>query len=797
MFRKLVLVVFIIEILGAFSAIEAFGFGSNYTHPAITRLAVENIVKNGSIDRYLKEELEMKDGIDSPLLFYRDIKGGIPEGEIERNNDVLGKSMRRGYPTKFGEQYTGRYLIISGSEAEDHPTERAQHHFLDPISNKGLDNNYYGVGVLADFIALFYPSAEQGNVGRFLCSMVSLCEPSFNLDGTAAVDRVEGKTSSVYPYNYFAWPDTRNYFYKALTARTREEREHYSALTFFSIGHNLHLLEDMGVPAHTRNDFLYDHIWHGLIQGSYLEGYIESGRMVEKIASNRGSMSFSRLTDFWDNDRTRNLPGLAEYTNYNFLSEGTIFKGYEHPEWLSMERYEEVAEDGQRDIVQYYAGRTSDGIEIPHLAAIGLLHSSLGFLDYEDRAKRTAFLDPYCYKDYSEILIPRVVSYVSGLIEYFFRGRIAVIKDGADGFKIRNLSTEPVYSGIFEIYYDSSEGARNQLISYEITPDAALIPGAATERIAFNPPANNITPGRYIVVFKGKLGDEDNAVIGKIIRDRIYFVSERRGIPEIYSMGMDGTDVRTLVSNADTAINYTHPVVSPDGTKFAFHSNRDGGAAIWIGDVGTGDIRKITEGTWPDWSPDGRRLVYYRNIEGKSDLFFIDVERLEETRITDDAYNNFWPAWSPDGSKIAYTSQRESKSDIIVIDINSSIKQNLTASIDFLDRWKPAWSRDGKRIAYERPTKIVYSPGESIYVNIHMLELDTGVEINLTNTDGSNNASGVWNGTPRWIDNESIAIESNISGEPWSDLWIIDAKGSGFIKRLTDTPGHDGYPFVW
>src|SRR3989304_5976223 len=655
MHRRLILLIIILEISGIFVTSELYGFGSNYTHPTITTLALDNVIRNGQMDRYLKEELDIQDGIIGKFTFHRNISEELPEKEIERNNNVPGKTLRRGYPTRYGREYEGRYLIIAGSEAEDHPTERSQHHFLDPVSNKGLDNNYNGAGVFADFLALFYPPAEQSNVGRFICAAVSLCEPSFNLDGTSAIDRVEGRTSNIYPYNYFAWPDTREYFYNALTAETEEERDHYFALTFFSLGHNLHILEDMGVPAHTRNDFIHDHIWHGLIRGSYLEGYIESNRVVEQMTDN-GKVSFARLTDFWDTNGSQVLPGLAEYSNHNFLSEGTIFNNYEHPAWAGIERYEEAAEDGRRDTVQYYTGRTSDGIEIPHLAAVGVLHSSLGFLSPEDSARHTAYLDPDCYKDYSEILIPRVVSYASGLMEYFFRGRISVIKDGIDGLLIKNLSAEPVAGGVFEIYYESTDGVRTRLALHEISAVLPLMPGAVTERISFHVPVNNITPGRYIIVFKGRLGNEDNAVIGKIIKDRIYFVSERHGASELYSMAMDGTDMRVLLPNNNAAIHYTHPVISPDGTRVAFHSNHNGEDAIWIEDIGTNSIKRIVNGFWPDWAPDGRRVVYHKVIDGKADIFLVDVESLEEMRLTEDSYNNLWPAWSPDGSKVAYTS---------------------------------------------------------------------------------------------------------------------------------------------
>ncbi|OGW44119.1 MAG: hypothetical protein A2132_06385 [Nitrospirae bacterium RBG_16_43_11] len=798
MYRRLIITILIIGISGILSAVDSFGYGSNYTHPAITALSVDNLVKDGSLDRYLKNQIDLKEGLDAIFIFHPEIAGSEISSQIERNNDVYGKDFRRRYPTRLAQSYTAKYLMVSGSEAEDHPTERSQHHFHDPVSNSGLDNNYYGVGIFADFLALFYPPAEQGNAGRLICSIVSLCEPGFNLDGTSAVDRVTGDTSNAYPYNYFAWPDTRRYFYEALTAKTNEERDHNFAMTFFSLGHSLHILEDMAVPAHTRNDFLYDHIWHGVIHGTYLEGFVEDGRMVGKVSSIKEKITFSKLSDFWDNDGSHAVKGLAEYTNNNFLSEGTIFRKYGSPDWINIERTEIVAEDGGKDVVQYYRGRTSDGIDIPHLAAVGLLNPIFDFLSDKERAGHTAYLDPDCYRDYSEILIPKAAAYVSGLTEYFFRGRLAVIKDGPDGIKIRNLSAEPLYEGIIEVYYDSaSTGMRTILSSYIISADNPVVTGGVTEKIVIIPPTDNVERGRYIVVFKGRLGEEYGAVIGKVYGDKLLFISDRDGASEIFSMSPDGSNLKKVLLNNDADITYTHPVVSPDGTMLAFHSNRDGSDGIWMLDFASDIIRKIADGYWPFWSSNGKQLVYSKKTGIKSDIYIFNIDTNEETRMTDDSYNNLWPSWSPDGSRIAYTSQRENKADIIVIELNSNRMQNLTALLDNLDRWKPSWSPDGKMIAYEKPTKIVYDLNEHWFVNVHVLEIDTGKEINITNTDINNSEHGVWNGTPDWIDNERILIESNISGETWSDLWVVNSGGGGFITRLTNSPGHDGYPFVW
>ena len=52
----------------------------------------------------------------------------------------------------------------------------------------------------------------------------------------------------------YSWPDTRDYFYKALTATDDTIRSTSYANCFKEIGQVMHLVEDLSVPAHTRND---------------------------------------------------------------------------------------------------------------------------------------------------------------------------------------------------------------------------------------------------------------------------------------------------------------------------------------------------------------------------------------------------------------------------------------------------------------------------------------------------------------------------------------------------------------
>src|SRR3990172_6795808 len=129
MYKRILFMIIIVGIYDIYSTADSSGYGSNYTHPAITASAVENMIKDGALERYLKNEIELKDGLDTQFIFEPEFSDSEMIKQIERNNDVLGKEFRRKFPTRISQSYTANYLMVSGSEAEDHPTERSQHHF--------------------------------------------------------------------------------------------------------------------------------------------------------------------------------------------------------------------------------------------------------------------------------------------------------------------------------------------------------------------------------------------------------------------------------------------------------------------------------------------------------------------------------------------------------------------------------------------------------------------------------------------------------------------------------------------
>jgi imidazolonepropionase-like amidohydrolase/Tol biopolymer transport system component len=123
------------------------------------------------------------------------------------------------------------------------------------------------------------------------------------------------------------------------------------------------------------------------------------------------------------------------------------------------------------------------------------------------------------------------------------------------------------------------------------------------------------------------------------------------------------------ITNAvrDTSEDFD-PVISPDGRRIVFESDRPGGRASWIMPAGGGRVRKLTSRQVvyfaypaPSWSPDGRRIAYSIG----DTLAVLDVDSGAETvprldslptgfRASAIMPRNSSPIWSPDGKRLLF-----------------------------------------------------------------------------------------------------------------------------------------------
>jgi dipeptidyl aminopeptidase/acylaminoacyl peptidase len=102
--------------------------------------------------------------------------------------------------------------------------------------------------------------------------------------------------------------------------------------------------------------------------------------------------------------------------------------------------------------------------------------------------------------------------------------------------------------------------------------------------------------------------------------------------------------------------------------------------AVWEEwNAATGAADNFQEVTQPSWSPDGTEIAfsavhsdYHAPGKGYRAIFKIDVNSLEETRLTKGSDTETSPTWSPDGEKIAYVRDTSNTSSIYMVGSDGS-----------------------------------------------------------------------------------------------------------------------------
>ncbi len=268
------------------------------------------------------------------------------------------------------------------------------------------------------------------------------------------------------------------------------------------------------------------------------------------------------------------------------------------------------------------------------------------------------------------------------------------------------------------------------------------------------------------------------------VTGRIAFASERDEVfnLDIYVINADGSGVTRLTTSIATD---NGPTWSPDGSRIAFTSTRDGDNEIYLMNAdGSGQTRLTTHLAFdvsPAWSPDGSRIAFASDRDsitpGNLDIYVFNADGSGLTRLTTNSATDEGPAWSPDGSRIAFSSTRDGvrNHEIYVMNADGSGQTRLTTNdLNDLD---PAWSPDGSRIAFAS-----FRDGDG---EIYVMNADGSGQTRVTTSPGRDNA-------PTWSpDGSHIAFVSERDGNP--EISIMNADGSG-QTRLTNNQARDRNP---
>jgi TolB protein len=120
-------------------------------------------------------------------------------------------------------------------------------------------------------------------------------------------------------------------------------------------------------------------------------------------------------------------------------------------------------------------------------------------------------------------------------------------------------------------------------------------------------------------------------------------------------MNPDGTGVTRLTHSVGSD---WLPAWSPDGTKIAFTSDReDPGCTficneeIYVMNADGGGQTRVTSNPasdlGPDWSPDGSKIAFESYRDGNYEVYVMNADGTGQTNLTNNPASDHRPAWSP------------------------------------------------------------------------------------------------------------------------------------------------------
>jgi TolB protein len=300
-------------------------------------------------------------------------------------------------------------------------------------------------------------------------------------------------------------------------------------------------------------------------------------------------------------------------------------------------------------------------------------------------------------------------------------------------------------------------------------------------------------PRQYAHTISDEIYQQQIALRG-VARTKLTFSSDRdsgrmkgpagpRDVQEIYIADYDGANPRRITST--TTLNIT-PVWAPDAQAIAYTSYRPAGTGgfstyqdLVISWLYKGDRREPTHGSpnnqnyLPAWSPDGSKIAFTSNRDGNPEIYIMNSDGSGLRRMTNNPMIDVTPTWSPNGNQIAWVSDRTGSPKIYIMNADGTGQRMLIS--DYCDR--PTWSTEPfNEIAYAART----GPG----YDIKIYDFSNGETHKITDGIGSNES-------PAFSPNgRHIAFTSTRSGK--SEIFTVDRDGNNLRQITRD--GNNKFP---
>ncbi len=262
-------------------------------------------------------------------------------------------------------------------------------------------------------------------------------------------------------------------------------------------------------------------------------------------------------------------------------------------------------------------------------------------------------------------------------------------------------------------------------------------------------------------------------------REPLIGTIEKREAKEIYMMDYDGAGEQRLTVTRNLNIN---PSWAPDAKAVAYtaYSNTTHRADVVVSRIFEGLLQRPTKGVGNNYlpviSPDGSKIAFCSDRSGNMDIYVANIDGSNLRRVTNNPAEDTTPTWSPSGGQIAFTSDRSGRPMVYAMNIDGTdVRLVSNGGETEADRatWSPAPFNE-----------IALSAKHGSWYDIKIYDIATGASSKgrwLTDNaqTGGSNESPAFSPTGR-----HLAFMSTRTGS--KQIWVVGRDGQG-ARQLTKT----------
>ena len=185
--------------------------------------------------------------------------------------------------------------------------------------------------------------------------------------------------------------------------------------------------------------------------------------------------------------------------------------------------------------------------------------------------------------------------------------------------------------------------------------------------------------------------------------NQIVFASNADGNYELFTL-----DLRTLSSarltRTTAPVQNLDPAWSPTGKAIAFSRNglasTSGAASLYQLRPGSTAPARLTKATGidgdvdPVYSPDGRQLAFSSDRNGNDEVYILDLASFSVAKMTATKDRDVQPTFAPDGSALAYVSDRSGSTELwaqSLLTLTPGVSTAVQLTSDGASKSHPSW----------------------------------------------------------------------------------------------------------